>query len=114
MKNWEDGKGFDVDRVPDHFVDYMLNLALTSRYATENAVRTGDWVGLATEAAAPPLSAFSNISKDIMAFNKARIEGEVSMKWVRNVPIAGRTMYNLFFGGSEDFLEREAKERAKN
>jgi hypothetical protein len=114
VKNWEDGKGFDVDRVPDHFVDSMLNLALTSRYATENAVRTGDWVGLATEAAAPPLSAFSNISKDIMALNKASIEGDVSMKWVRNVPIAGRTMYNLFFGGSEDFLEREAKERAKD
>ena len=56
----------------------------------------------------------SNISKDIMALNKASIEGDVSMKWVRNVPIAGRTMYNLFFGGSEDFLEREAKERAKD
>lgn len=113
VKNWEDGKGFDPDRVPDHFIDSMLNLFLTSRYATENAVRTGDWVGLAAEATAPPLSAFSNISKDMMALNKAAIEGEVSMKWLRNIPIAGRTMYNLFFGGKEEFLEREAKERAR-
>jgi hypothetical protein len=45
--------------------------------------------------------------------NKAAIEGEVSMKWMRNIPIAGRTMYNLFGGGKEEFLEREAKERAR-
>ena len=115
VKNWEDGKGFDPDRVPDHFYDSLLNSALLSRYAVENRWNEGDIVGLATDAIAPPLSVFSNISKDIMSFNKALIEGEeLPVKWLRNIPVAGRIIYNIFYGGAEEFLEREAKERAKN
>lgn len=114
VKNWEDGKGFDVERVPDHWMDAMLNTLLTSRYIVENNISNGDIVGIGKEIVSPPLSIYSSISKDIMALNKARIEGEdMPMKWVRHIPVAGRTIYNLFYGGAEEFLAREAKEKNK-
>lgn len=114
VKNWEDGKGFDPERVPDHFTDSLLNSVLLSRYAVENRINEGDIFGLGIDMIAPPYSVFQNMTKDIAALNKARIEGEeMPMKWLRNIPVAGRAIYNIFYGGAEEFLEREAKQRAK-
>jgi len=112
VKNWEDGKGFDPDRVPDHWFDSLLNVLLTSRYIVENKAAQGDIVGVGASIVSPPLSIYSTISKDIMAINKAKVEGEdLPMTWLRNIPIAGRTIYNIFYGGAEEFLEREEKRK---
>ena len=111
VKNWEDGKGFDPNRVPDQFIDSMFNLLLTSRYAVENARKEGDYIGIAVEAASPPLSVFRNMAQDMVKTSNALLEGEeVDKKWMRNIPFAGRAMYNLFGGGAEAFLEREARD----
>jgi len=115
VKNWEDGKGFDPKRVPDQWWDSILNVAMMSRYAVENNLREGDVVGLALDAVTPPIGVIQKASKDFLKVNQAIIEGkDVGLKWTRNIPFLGRAFYNLFGGGAEEFLEREAKERAKD
>ena len=92
-----------------------MNVAMMSRYAVENNLREGDVVGLALDAVTPPIGVIQKASKDFLKVNQAIIEGEdVGLKWTRNIPFLGRAFYNLFGGGAEEFLEREAKERAKN
>ena len=51
------------------------------------------------------------MAQDMVKTSNALLEGEeVDKKWMRNIPFAGRAMYNLFGGGAEAFLEREARD----
>ena len=106
-KNWMQGRGFDITRVPDNFVDQLMMTAMTSRYAVENKLGSGDYMGLLIESASPPTTALSNITKDVVGAIKGVYSGEgLPAKSARSVPLIGRAYYNLVGGGAEEFLER--------
>jgi len=105
-KNWMQGRGFDITRVPDNFFDQLMMTAMTSRYAVENKLGSGDYMGLLIESASPPTTALSNITKDVVAAIEGVYSGEgVPAKSARSVPLIGRAYYNLVGGGAEAFLE---------
>ena len=107
-KNWMQGREFDISRVPDNFFDQLMMTAMTSRYAVENNLKSGDFVGLVQETVSPPTTALANLVKDLFAAGGGILSGEgVPAKTGRSVPLIGRAMYNLFGGGAEAFLERE-------
>ena len=107
-KNWMQGREFDISRVPDNFIDQLMMTVMTSRYAVENNLKSGDFVGLVQETVSPPTTALANLGKDLFAAGGGILSGEgVPAKTGRSVPLIGRAMYNLFGGGAEAFLERE-------
>tara|TARA_B100001778_G_scaffold327925_1_gene326695 strand:+ start:434 stop:3319 length:2886 start_codon:yes stop_codon:yes gene_type:complete len=106
-KNWMQGREFQVDRVPDNFVNYMLSTALTSRYSVDKNLQQGDVAGVIVDSLSPPLNVFSNLSKDLASSIGNLINGEeLEPRAARSIPM-GRWLYNLFGGGAEEFLERQ-------
>jgi hypothetical protein len=107
-KNWMQGREFQIDRVPDNWANYMLATAMTSRYSVDKNLKNGDIVGVISDSVAPPISVFSNLTKDVFGTMGAMYEGQdLDPKALRSVPIIGRWFYNLFGGGAEEFLERQ-------
>ena len=107
-KNWMQGREFQIDRVPDNFIDYMLATAMTSRYSVDKNLRQGNVVGVIAEAVAPPISVYANLSTDAYGAMKAIAEGDdIDPKAARSIPLVGRWYYNMFGGGAEEFLERQ-------
>ena len=108
LRNAEQGRGFDIDRIDDNFVDQVLMTAFMSRYVIDNKLRDGDIFGAVMDVALPPTGALENLTKDAKSILSALFTGEeVSSKVARSVPLFGRAYYNLFGGGAEEFLERE-------
>lgn len=109
-KNWMQGREFQVDRVPDNWINYMLATSMTSRYSADKNLKRGDIAGLIGDSVAPPISVFSNLTTDVVSAMKSIYEGETpDAKTLRSVPIVGRWYYNLFGGGAEEFLKRQDK-----
>lgn len=107
IRNAEQGRGFDLERIPDNVFEQMFMTAMTSRYAVENKLQNGDVLGFAMESMLPPTSALQNLTKDAYAAVKALGTGEeVPSKTARSIPFIGRAWYNLFGGGAEEWLER--------
>jgi len=110
-KNWMQGREFQIDRVPDNFINYIFATLMTSRYAVDRSLESGDLFSLATDAIAPPLNALQTLTRDTYNAAEAVASGEeISPKAARSIPLVGRWWYNLFGGGAEEFLEREKRE----
>ena len=64
-KNWMQGREFQIDRVPDNFINYMLATAMTSRYSVDRNLTQGNFAGVIAEAVAPPINVYENLTKDV-------------------------------------------------
>lgn len=107
-KNWMQGREFQIERVPDNFINYMLATGMTSRYSVDKNLTQGNIAGVIAEAVAPPISVYENLTKDVYGVMKSIYEGEeIDPRAARSVPLIGRWYYNLFGGGAEEFLERQ-------
>lgn len=111
IRNAEMGRGFDLERIPDNFVNQLLATFMASRYIVDNKLMEGDIMGALVEMGAPPTTALENLGKDAFAVTAALLKGEEPpIKAIRSVPLAGNSVYNLLGGGAEEFLERQAKD----
>lgn len=107
-KNWMQGREFQIDRIPDDFLNYMMATFMVSRYSVDRRLKQGDFVGVISDSIAPPIGAIQNLTKDAVSVMKSIATGEpIDPKVARSVPIVGRWWYNLFGGGAEEFLKRQ-------
>lgn len=110
IRNAEMGRGFDLERIPDNFVNQILATFMASRYIVDNKLMEGDIMGALVEMGAPPTTALENLGKDALSITAALLKGEAPpIKAIRSLPLAGNSMYNLVGGGAEEFLERERR-----
>jgi len=108
LRNAEQGRGFDLERIDDNFVDQVLMTAFMSRYVIDNKLRDGDIFGALLDVSLPPTGALENLTKDAKnVLSSLFTDEEISSKSARSVPLIGRAYYNLLGGGAEEFLERE-------
>ena len=114
-RNAMKGRGFDVDRIPDHAINYMLSLMGSSKFGAEQLkdLRFKDvTVGMAS----PAILSVADFAEDTAKIlDELMLEGydwsELDKKNFKRFPGLGDMYYNFFGGGIEDFLEREDRNR---
>ena len=112
-RNAARGRGFDIERLPEHWQDYLMSMALTSKFGVDQ-LADGNVKGFAASALAPPLGAIGDLADDAVDIAGAVREGErIDPKEFRRVPYLGDLYYNLFGGGAEEFLQEERRERRR-
>jgi hypothetical protein len=111
LRNVGRGRDFDLDRLPDHVLNYLLSTALTSKYAMDR-FSEGDVRGAVEASVMPPFRVLGDVANDVFDIGGAVLEGkEIDPKDFRRVPGLGDLYYNLFGGGAEEFLEKERKDK---
>ena len=109
------GRGFDLDRIPEHTSNYMMSMMGSSNFGKEQFadLRFRDvTVGMAS----PAVLAVADFAEDSANIIKElTVDGydwsELDKKNFRRFPGLGDMFYNFFGGGIEDFLEREERNR---
>lgn len=117
-RNAAKGRGFDIDRIPDHRVNYALSMMGSSNYNVEQ-FKDLRFTDAMTSMVSPAIFSVSDFVED-----QARIITELSeegydwsavdKKNFRTMPGVGEMYYNFFGGGIEDFLEKEERDRNKD
>lgn len=117
-RNAAKGRGFEIDRIPDHFTNYALSMMGSSKYNLEQIedLRLSDAI---TSMVSPAILSVSDFVEDQgRAITELSEEGydwsAIDKKNFRKFPGVGDMYYNFFGGGIEDFLEREERERNKD
>ena len=111
LRNAARGRDFDIERLPEHFKNYMLSTALTSKYAVDQAAE-GNVGGAIASTITPAAGALFDALNDVVDISGAVLKGEqIDPKEFRRVPGLGDLYYNLFGGGAEEFLQKERRER---
>jgi hypothetical protein len=112
-RNAARGRGFDIERLPEHWLNYLMSTALTSKFGVDQLAE-GNITGFVESALAPPLGAIGDLANDAVDIAGAVKEGrKIDPKEFRRVPGLGDLYYNLFGGGAEEFLQKERRERRR-
>lgn len=112
-RNAARGRGFDIERLPEHWLNYLMSTALTSKFGVDQLAE-GNVAGFVESALAPPLGAIGDLANDAVDIAGAVKEGrKIDPKEFRRVPGLGDLYYNLFGGGAEEFLQEERRERRR-
>ena len=117
-RNAMKGRGFDINRIPDHASNYMLSLMGTSKFGAEQFkdLRFKDvTVGMASPAI---LSVFDFAEDTAKILDELMLEGydwsELDKKNFKRFPGLGDMYYNFFGGGHRRlFRKRRQKQRLK-
>lgn len=113
LRNAARGRDIDLERLPEHWKNYMLSFALTSKFAVDKMVE-GDVAGAIESTVMPPISTLGLAINDAIDIGQAVLGGEeIDPKDFKRFPLLGDLYYNLFGGGAEEFLEKERKERRR-
>ena len=111
LRNAARGRDFDIERLPEHWQNYMLSTALTSKYAVDQ-VAEGNVEGFIANSITPAAGALGAALNDVVDISGAVLKGEqIDPKEFRRAPLLGDLYYNLFGGGAEEFLQKERRER---
>ena len=116
-RNAAKGRGFEIDRIPDHFTNYALSMMGSSKYNKEQFedLRLAD--GVTSMVSPAILSVVDFVEDQGRAITELSEEGydwsAIDKKNFRTFPGVGDMYYNFFGGGIEDFLEREERDRNK-
>lgn len=109
------GRGFDINRIPDHAQNYALSMMGASKFSVEQ-LKDLQFEKAAQSMLSPAIFSVVGFAQDTAnALDELIAEGydwsDVDKKNFRKVPGVGEMYYNFFGGGIEDFLEREDRRR---
>jgi hypothetical protein len=101
--------------LPDAYMDNILRLFGASDYLVEKKIAKGKIFESGLDLIAPPLGYIDAIATDLADAYKVLKDDDIDAKFrgkvFKELPIAGKFIYNYFQGGIEKFEERREKER---
>ncbi len=92
IKHGLTGRGFNVQDIPDNYVDTLMGIFLMNRYMGQD-IQKGNIVDAAANVVVPPLDWVNAVAQDVAAAVKTASEGgrfdEVPWKTGREIPMIG-------------------------
>jgi len=109
LKNLMLGRSYEVEDIPDQYIDNVMKTFMASRYTYDKYLKEGKVVDYAANLIAPPVGWLQSIGQDLSDISSGK--KEVPEKTLKELPYIGKFWHNFFGGGLEKYEERKYDEK---